>query len=256
MNIKNKCCIVTGASSGIGLELALMLARRGARVLAVARRIDSLQNTGLKNLFSFSADLSTPDGADAVFQEASRILGDIDIFIANAGFAYCERTDKPDWERVSAIFALNVVSPVYCLEKLRALKRDKPFVFVTTASAMSFMSLPGYALYGATKAAIRMFNLTAAYELCSGQSIVTVYPIATRTKFFDRASTTYLPWPSQTAEKVAASILRGIASGKTSIYPFSAFRLANALFTMLPWAKRLYLRREWLKTGLQEGPQI
>ena len=253
MNVQGKRCIVTGASSGIGLELAKMLASRGARVLASARHVDPIRNAGIEGLFAYSADLSGQEGVDALFAEAMNILGDIDIFIANAGFAYCERTDHPDWSHISEIFELNVVSSVYCFEKLRVLKKDRPFLFVSTASAMSFMSLPGYAVYGATKAAIRMFNRTAAYELNPGQRIATVYPVATRTKFFDRASTDYVPWPCQTPEEVAATILRGVQSGKTSIYPLALFRFMNVIFTLLPFARHIYLRREWRKTGLEKG---
>lgn len=253
MNIQNKCCLVTGASSGIGFEVAKLLARRGARVLAVARHVDTIRNAGIDGLFAFSADLSQKDGADAIFDEALQVLGGIDIFIANAGFAYCERTDRPDWDHISDIFELNVVSSVYCFEKLRVLKKDQPFLFVSTASAMSFMALPGYAVYGATKAAVRMFNRTAAYELCAGQRIATVYPVATRTNFFDRASTEYVPWPAQKSEQVAVAIVRGIERNKTSIFPLPFFRWINVVFALLPFARRLYLESEWRKTGLQKG---
>ena len=251
MDLKDKRCIVTGASSGIGLALIQKLAALGAIVLAVD--IEPMPARGITGVKKFIADLSTKEGVDALFEEAAGELGDIDIFIANAGFAYCERTDTPDWNHIERIFQLNTVSPIYSLEKLRAQKGDKPFFFVSTASAMSFMPLPGYALYGATKAALRMFNLTAAYELSPGQKIATIYPVATRTKFFDRASTKYVPWPNQDALSVARAIINGIKGNKTSIFPFPLFQFVNAVFTVLPFAKRVYLKREWLKTGLQKG---
>ncbi|MGD0278548.1 MAG: SDR family NAD(P)-dependent oxidoreductase [Smithella sp.] len=253
MDLKAKRCIVSGASSGIGLALLKSLAAEGAEVLAVARHIEPILAGKITGVKAFSADLSNKEGVDALFEAAVKELGDIDIFIANAGFAYCERTDTPDWNHIERIFELNVVSPVYSLEKLRALKGSKSFFFITTASAMSFMSLPGYAIYGATKAALRMFNLTAAYELSPGQTIATIYPVATRTNFFDRASTEYMPWPSQDAGKVARAIINGIKRNKTSIFPFPLFKLVNAVFTVLPFAKRFYLKREWLKTGLHKG---
>jgi short-subunit dehydrogenase len=251
MDLKDKRCIVSGASSGIGLALINRLAALGAVVLAVD--IEPIPVKGITGIKSFSADLSNQEGVDALFEEAAKELGEIDIFIANAGFAYCERTDTPDWNHIKRIFELNVISPIYSLEKLRAAKGNKPFFFITTASAMSFMSLPGYAIYGATKAALRMFNLTAAYELSPGQRIATIYPVATRTKFFNRASTEYVPWPSQDARKVACAIINGIKGNKTDIFPFPLFKLINAVFTVLPFAKRFYLKREWLNTGLHIG---
>jgi short-subunit dehydrogenase len=251
MDLKDKRCIVSGASSGIGLALINRLAAMGAVVLAVD--ISPVPVKGITGVKAFSADLSNQEGVDALFEEAANELGEIDIFIANAGFAYCERTDTPDWNHIKRIFELNVISPIYSLEKLRALKGSKPFFFITTASAMSFMSLPGYAIYGATKAALRMFNLTAAYELPPGQRIATIYPVATRTNFFNRASTEYVPWPSQDAGKVACAIINGIKGNKTDIFPFPLFKLINTIFTVLPFAKRFYLKREWLNTGLHTG---
>jgi uncharacterized protein len=248
MDLKDKRCIVTGASSGIGLALLEKLAAMGAAVLAVD--IAPVPVKGITGVKTFSADLSGNQGVDALFEEAAKELGEIDIFIANAGFAYCERTDTPDWDHIKWIFELNTVSPIYSLQKLRAVKGNKPFYFIATASAMSFMPLPGYALYGATKAALRIFNLTAAYELSPGQRIATIYPVATRTNFFNRASTEYVPWPNQDARKVACAIIKGIEGNKTDIFPFPLFKLVNAVFTVLPLAKRLYLKREWLNTGL------
>ena len=111
----------------------------GCGMLAVD--IKPIPVKGITGVKTFSADLSNQEGIDALFEEAAKELGEIDIFIANAGFAYCERTDTPDWNHIERIFELNVVSPIYSLEKLRALKGHKPFFFITTASAMSFMSL-------------------------------------------------------------------------------------------------------------------
>jgi NAD(P)-dependent dehydrogenase (short-subunit alcohol dehydrogenase family) len=253
MEIAGKRCVVTGASSGIGLAAARAFAAKGARVLAAARRTEPIEREDLAGVSAFSCDLSSRAGVDSLFERARELLGGIDIFFANAGFAYCERTDEPDWERLERIFDLNVLSPIYSFEKLRSEKGDEGFFFLTTASAMSHMALPGYAVYGATKAAAHMFGRTAAYELAKGQRIATVYPVATKTAFFDRASTGYVPWPAQEPERVAAAVVRAVERDRASVYPFGAFRLANAVFAALPHARRAYLRGQWRKTGLAEG---
>jgi uncharacterized protein len=253
MEIEGKRCVITGASSGIGLAAARAFAAKGARVLAAARRTEPIEREGLAGVTAFSCDLSSREGVDALFARARELLGGIDVFFANAGFAYCERSDDPDWDKLERIFGLNVVSPIYAFEKLRSEKGGEDFFFLTTASAMSHMALPGYAVYGATKAAAHMFGRTAAYELAPGQRIATVYPVATRTAFFERASTEYVPWPTQSPEMVAAAVLRAVERNNTSVYPFGAFRLVNAAFTVLPFARKAYLRGQWKKTGLAAG---
>lgn len=253
MDLHGKRVVITGASSGIGLAAAKAFAAKGARVLAAARRIEAIEKEGIAGVTAFSCDLSSKEGVDSLFERASESLGGIDLFFANAGFAYFERSDRPDWERLEDIFELNAVSPIYAFERLRSEKGNEPFYFAITASAMSHMSLPGYAVYGATKAAVHMFGRTAAYELVPGQRLAVVYPVATRTAFFDRAEAGYVPWPTQEASAVAAALVRAAERGSSSVYPFGAFRLANALFSLLPFARRAYLRGEWRKTGLAAG---
>ena len=252
MDLNGKRCVVTGASSGIGFATLRALAAKGARVLAAARKVEAIAKEAIPGVAVFSCDLSGKEGVDALFEKAREELGGIDVFFANAGFAYCERSDDPDWEHIERIFELNVVSPMYSFERLRKEKGEEGFYFIATASAMSYMSLPGYAAYGATKAAVHMFGRTAAYELGKGQRIATVYPVATSTKFFDAASAGYVPWPTQSPEKVAAAIVRGMEGDRAAIYPLGAFRLMNAVFSLLPFARRAYLRGEWAKTGLAE----
>jgi Short-chain dehydrogenases of various substrate specificities len=250
MELQGARCVITGASSGIGLATAKALAAAGGRVLAAARRTEPIAAAGIPGLTAFSCDLSAKDGVDALFEKASEELGGIDLFPCNAGFAYCERCDAPDWGRAERIFELNAISPIYSFERLRKEKGSQAFRFLVTASAMSFMSLPGYALYGGTKAAVHMFARTAAYELGPGQSISVIYPVATKTSFFDVASTEYLPWPAQEPDKVATAILRGIRRDRREIYPLGLFRVMKGVFAFLPFARRAYLRGEWAKTGL------
>lgn len=251
MELKGTRCVVTGASSGIGMETVRLLAAKGARVLAVARNTATMTEAfqGL-DVAVFGADVSTAAGVDQVFSQADAVLGGVDLFLANAGFAYCEVMDQPDWPRLERIFDLNVLSPLYAFQKLRQRKGAGAFSFAVTASAMSHISLPGYAAYGATKAAVHMFGQTARYELLPGQHLMTIHPVATRTKFFDVATASYVPWPTQEAGQVARAIVRGFERGTSRVYPLRLFRVANALFALFPLLRRAYLRREWHKTGL------
>lgn len=243
MELRYKNIIITGASSGIGLELLLLFAKiPDVQIVAVARHIENIpEEVGV--IYPYSSDVSKQQGVDAVFDYAHRTIGGVDLFIANAGFAYVETIEEPDWIHINDIFSLNVFSPIYALEKLLQENDRKTQCFVTTISCVGFISLPAYSLYCSTKAALRSFIEAYRYEMPSHIQITAVYPVATKTKFFDRASgqdRTPLPWPSQKADVVAAKILRGIIRGNRNVYPSFLFRIFYPLGRAFPFLLKIY----------------
>ncbi|ACL06385.1 Short-chain dehydrogenase/reductase SDR [Desulfatibacillum aliphaticivorans] len=249
MDINGKKIILTGASSGIGLDLLQRLTRFDCKIIAVARTIEKV-DFDHPNVVKFPCDISDPEKMDELFDFALEQWGNIDIYIANAGFAYYERINNPDWKHIEKIYQTNVFSSFYAAEKMKEINKDRPFRVVVTASAMSFLSLPGYSLYSSTKAAIRGFATAYRFELAKDQKLQLVFPIATRTSFFKEAgSGTPVPWPSQEPEKVSAAIVRGIQKDKDSIFPsslFNSIRIANGylpfLYPFIAWfeAQKLY----------------
>lgn len=250
MDINGKNIILTGASSGIGFEVLKLLTQfNNVKIIAVARRTDSiLQKENV--VYPFSADLSTQQGIDSLFDYSQRIFGHIDIFIANAGFAYFENLSKPDWQHIQDIFNLNTFSPIYSLEKLIATKSSKNQYFICNASAVAHVPLPYYSLYCSSKAAIHQFLETYKYETDNKIQIATVYPVATRTNFFKKASNNkevYLPFLSQEPITVAKAIIKGIGKNKTKIYPSLLFRVFNYWGHILPVLFKVYSHHEQRK---------
>lgn len=220
--LKNKNIVLTGASSGIGDEICKLIAEDN-RVLAVSRNTSKIFDH--PNVTKFSCDVSKKENIDELFKKAGEVLGDVDIFIANAGFAFYEYFETPDWDHIESIFNTNVFSSAYSLVKLKDMKNGKPFNFVITASAMSFNAMPGYALYSSTKFALKGFTDAYRYELGKGQNINMVYPIATLTSFFDVAGSEKLPWPRQKASTVAKIVVKGICRNKKHIFPSKLYRV-------------------------------
>ena len=106
--IEDKCIVITGASSGIGAELCRQLADNN-RILAIARRVERIPTH--HNIIPLSCDVSSREGMDRIIDEAYSRLGNIDIMISNAGFAYYERWMDADWEHMDSIFRTNVYAP-------------------------------------------------------------------------------------------------------------------------------------------------
>lgn len=249
-----KNIILTGAASGIGRALLELLAQFPAKIFAVDKDLERLERlpAGPATIIPYACDLGQPAAVDELFAEALRRLGTIDLFIANAGFAYYEKIAAPDWAHIEQIYRVNVFSPLYALEKMQQVNAGRPHKTVITASAMSFLGVPGYALYSSTKAALDRFAEAYRFELNDPRQLMMVYPIGTRTNFFSAATQAHAApqtWPSQSAAQVALAILNGIQRDRLAVFPFPAFRVVLAL-PPLVWAEKAieaWRLKKWLK---------
>ena len=222
MKIENKIIVITGASSGIGKELLKKLPKNNT-IIAASRNIEKIP--GDTNIIKIKCDISKKEDIDNLIEQIYKRFNKIDIFFSNAGFAYYEKFKNKSYEDIEYIFKTNVFSNFYILEEIIKRNKENQFNFVITASAMSFNALPGYALYSATKYSLKGFFDAFKYELIKGQNINMVYPIATLTEFFNTAGTKNIPWPRQSAEKVAEKIIRGIMKNKKEIFPSNLFKV-------------------------------
>lgn len=254
MDLNNKIIVLTGASSGIGKQILTILSiRKDVKIVAVARHINTIPTID-DIVFPFAADVSTQQGVDNVFDYALSTFGRIDVFIANAGFAYIEKLQEPDWQHIEYIYQLNVFSPIYSLEKLASINKEN-IAFACTISGAGLASLPAYSLYCSTKAALHHFIQTYRYEQDRRIQITAIYPVATRTSFFDKAAdqeNTPLPFPVQEAEAVARKIIKGIEKGQKTVYPSILFRLFYPIGRAFPFFLKIYslLEKQKMKKWL------
>lgn len=249
--ISNKKIVLTGANSGIGLETLKLLAKDGNKILAVDLKTDKIDTFDKTTVTGFICDISTQENVDSIFDKATEVLGDIDIFIANAGFPYFEKMDYVNWNKIDKIFKVNTYSPIYSYQKLVEYKKGKPAQIAITISAMGKMGMPGYALYASTKFALQGWQECIRLELPSNIKLTTLYPVATDTGFFKKGAEgqndkaiTKKPFPVQKPTVVAKKFYKGIDKKKKSVNPCAAFGLARVLFAICPPLRSLYWSME------------
>ena len=250
--IEHKNIVVTGASSGIGKSILEELVKQeGNRVLAAARRADRITGYG-DNVIPFSCDLSTKEGVDALFKKAEEVFDEhIDLYFCNAGAPYYEQFDYEDWQRIQNIFNVNTVAHIYTYSKYLHHLNGREGRLVYTISAMGEMALPGYALYAATKFAMKGFQQAIRDEAPENLQISCVYPVSTKTNFFNVGTggkgNLKPPFPVQAPEGVAKAVVAGVDKLKKHIYPCPVYLPSKYLMNIVPPVKKLYIQAQKTK---------
>ena len=248
----NATVVVTGASSGIGAELARELSRRGHHVTLVARRRERLEELAseLGEADVRPADLATAEGR-AELLGALRQTG---RFVAglcnNAGFGSCGRFWELDGDTERQMVELNVVAlHELTLEVLPRMVERGSGAVLNVGSTAGNQPLPGNATYAASKAFVNSLSEALHTELHgTGVSCTVVMPGPVRTEFVDAADASDIQgrapgftWSS--AEDVARKSVDGMASGRRVVVPGSFAKAASAVGRFSPHAVLLPLAR-------------
>jgi uncharacterized protein len=225
--------LVTGASSGIGYELARKLAEVGYDIVAVSSNRDKLtqavdriaQENPNVHVEIAHADLRTPDGVTMLYGTVNSLGRPVDILAANAGVGVSgEFGDETSLEDEIGLINLNVTSQVHLIKLIvrDMLKRGSGDILITSSIA-GVMPGPYMAVYAASKAFLRSFGQAIRHELKDRNINVTVLmPGPTETDFFDRADmndTKVAQSPKQDAEEVAEAALKALSEGSDHVIP-------------------------------------
>jgi uncharacterized protein len=189
----NRFAIITGASSGIGYELARICAREGFDLLVAADmpEIESAANVfrseGNVSVDVLQADLATQAGVDQLIAQANG--RPVDALLANAGHGLGHAFVEQDFEEVRHVIDTNITGTIYLIQKVAQQMRDRgQGRILITGSIAGFMPGSFTAVYNGTKAFIDSFSLALRNELKdAGVTVTCLMPGATETDFFERA---------------------------------------------------------------------
>ena len=234
--------LVTGASSGIGLEIARQLAADGTELVVVARSEDRLRELAESvdvECQVLVADLADPTERSYVEDRVRDTHDAIDLLVNNAGFGTVGSTEGLDLERESAVVDVNVVA-LHRLSLLAAhrMSADGHGGILNVSSIAGMMANPEFATYAATKSFVTTLSESMHVDLKQhGVHVTALCPGFTRTEFHGRASydTTNLPdIVFQSAQDVAAAGLAGVARNSAIVVPGVQNKVGVAAVRLTP----------------------
>lgn len=193
--LKNRWAVVTGASSGIGREIACVLAAQGCHLFLVARREEMLRDLSVALAEQYGVDVKwrpidlTIPSAPADLAEQLEQLP-ISIVVNNAGFAVAGSFESSDFNAISRMIDLNIrFLTGFCRLMLPRLKARKDGArIMNVGSVAGHQGVPNMAAYAATKAYVNHFTEGLNWELRgTGVAVTSLEPGQTASEFFDVA---------------------------------------------------------------------
>jgi short-subunit dehydrogenase len=242
--------LVTGGAGGIGTAIAEQLLSRGASVLLVDRDPAALDAASRRfsaaglRLGTFVGDLTQAGDRARLVEQAGRWHGGVNALVNNAGVNHFGMFESQEPAQVELALAVNVQAPILlCRELLPQLARHDEAHIVNMGSVFGSIGYPGYAVYSATKFALRGFTEALRREL-AGSSVQVHYlaPRATRTRINAAA-----------VERMNAEL--GVAMDDPSVVGVALCRMLERgqAFAVVGWPEKLFARINAVLPGAVDG---
>lgn len=243
-----KHVLITGATSGIGYELAKLFAAANYNLVLLARNKQNLNQTAEEliainpkiHAHIIAVDLFKPDSAHKVYEATTGLGIEIDILVNDAGQGEYGPFAETDLARELDIINLNIVSLVTLTKLyLKDMIRRNDGKILQLASSVSKAPSPLLSIYAATKAFVLSFTEALIEEVKDTNiSITALQPYATDTDFFHKAkmenTVTYREGNMSTPEEVAKAGFDGLMNGDATVLPGIQNKVINAMNTVTP----------------------
>ncbi|HLJ26180.1 MAG TPA: SDR family NAD(P)-dependent oxidoreductase [Candidatus Angelobacter sp.] len=259
MKLQGKVAVITGASMGIGEEIAKLFAREGAKLVLCSRDLTRLEVAGQRigageNAISVACDVSKRDQVDALMRAGVQRFGRIDILVNNAGFGLNDSLAELDMAQCRQVFETNLFGAMECMQAvIPVMRRQGGGDIVNISSVSGHISMPYMSVYAASKHGMQAVGRAVRMELKKHNiNVVTVSPGYIATDFGQNmlkgksgqraAASKYGAKP----EVVAHATLRGVLKRKREVVVPWFYRIAIKLYQNFPglveWTVRRNLR--------------
>jgi short-subunit dehydrogenase len=265
--LNGKVVVLTGASRGLGVDMARLFAQRGAQLALAARSGQELEKVraeieglGAKAI-AVPADVSDLASLRALVKETEASLGPIDVLINNAGLEQVCDFETMDLERIEQIISVNVLGLIWLTRMVvpSMIERRSGHI-CNIASLAGVTPVPHNAVYSATKHAVVGFSRSLRMELAEyGVEVSAVCP------GFVEGAGMFTEWgrpapkaaPSVTSQQVAEAVLKAVENNKGKIVVTKGLgKLADVTFAAMPEIAASMMRRTGAAGFLKEQARI
>lgn len=234
MNLNGKVVVVTGAGNGMGREIALQLIKKGADVAAVDLRAETLAETKALTdavggrLETFVTDISNADEVAALPKAVEAKFGVVDVLINNAGIIQpFVKVKELSMDAANKVMAVNFTGPLMMVKAFLPGLLNRPEAHILNVSSMgAYAPVPGQSVYGASKAAVKLFTEGLRSELMgTSVGVTVVFPGAIATNIAANSGITGMSVDAEASSSIkqtpapvaAAAMIEAIEKGRPRI---------------------------------------
>jgi short-subunit dehydrogenase len=252
MNINTKTFVVTGAASGIGRAITMALLKQGAEVAAVDLKKENLEllkkdcAEWADKLSLHELNITDKKGVAKLPDEVIKMHGQVDGLINNAGIIQpFVKVNDLDYEAIERVMNVNFYGMLYMTKAFLPVLLKRSIAHIVNVSSMGgFLPVPGQTIYGASKAAVKLFTEGLGAELTSTNVGVTVvFPGATATNItknsgvkspISEEAAKSSKIPTQSADDVAALVVKAIVKNQPRVFAGKDSKAMDRIYRISP----------------------
>lgn len=226
MDLKNSTILITGGTSGMGLEFVKQLTEIGAKIIVTGRKLEALNETKkmFPNVHTFQSDVSNPKDIKELFDKVTPLFPDLNIIINNAGMMrLIDLQDQSlDLENINQEIATNLTGTIQMVHQfLPHLLKQKSAGIVNVTSGIAFMSYSPAPIYSATKAGVRAYTQALRLQLeNTNVKVFEMIPPGVKTNLQNEWVKQPNPAMMMTADKMVKVAIEGLLKDKKELKPF------------------------------------
>ena len=234
MQIAGKTVLVTGGTDGIGRQLALQLQALGADVVITGRNPERLSRARNEGMTAIAADLTGPEGVEAVLRGLAGRSVDVLVNNAGMGSSHDFRTGLPDVAGDEQSLWLNLHAPIRLIGALMSTLKTRPeAMIVNVTSGLAIAPSAGTPVYCATKAALRSYTQSLRAQLKG----TTIHVLEALPPVVDTAMTTARGGRKLSPQECARQIIAAMQSNADEAN-VGMVRILKAVHQVAPWLAR------------------